>query len=184
MAFSRKKWLAAGLATLFVAAVGMTAGSLVSRMIRRTPVPEKPVLDDRLSVGSPIPGGTVYTVDGFGVDLREWVSGRKNVLVVLSTECKPCEDLASQWQDAIAVEPDINIVILSVETSEQIGSFLERHRINADVLIDPQRTWVSEQRIPAFPVFVAVDRSGTIVWTEVGYQEGRNDGIAALIAGM
>jgi peroxiredoxin len=180
----RKSWLMITLATAAVAAAGLVAGSFVSRAIDRSPPPAKPALGASLATGRSLPEGTLYDARGYEVGLHDWVDGHPTVIVVLSTDCEPCHDLASEWHTVFSNVPALNIVAISVESPDRVLEFLDRYGIDVTVLIDPDRAWTHARGIPAFPTFIGVDAAGAIVWTEVGYEKGEHKNIEPLLAGL
>ncbi len=168
---------------LVIVAGGLVAGSFVGRELRRPPRPEKPQIDQRLALGSPMPDATFFAPYGDTIQLQDVTAGRKAILIFLSTTCTPCTDLAAEWHDVFpGFAAEYEIVGVSSESPSAVDEFVRRWDITFPVLLDHERRFSSEYRIEAAPTLLGIDENGLITFAEIGYEKDGSQAIRDLVA--
>ena len=122
-----------------------------------------------------MPDFTVSTIDGGSFTLSEARREKDLILINLwATWCPPCrmefpylQEAYLQYQDRVAV---IALSVEPTDTSDVLAEFAAEYGLTFPIANDGEADLATYFQVNAIPTSVLVDRSGRVVWQEVGAQ--------------
>jgi thiol-disulfide isomerase/thioredoxin len=114
----------------------------------------------------------IEDLDGNAVDLGQWIGKRPVVLQFWATWCPVCEALTPKVEAARATHGDavaFLVVAVGVNQSQRsVKRYLDKHPGMGTVVWDGKGKAVRAFEAPGTSYVVALDKSGTVVYTGFG----------------
>jgi thiol-disulfide isomerase/thioredoxin len=140
-------------------------------------------------VGKPAPDFDLDLLDGKKFHLAE-AKGKVIILDFWATWCGPCLQAMPQVEKVAHEVEGQGVQLVAVnlqETSEQIKSMLERHKLKITVALDRDGVVADRYKAVAIPQTVVVNREGTIARLFVGggphFEDQLREAVKAVLAG-
>jgi thiol-disulfide isomerase/thioredoxin len=125
-----------------------------------------------IRVGAKAPAAQVETLDGKPVDLGQFIGKTPVILEFWATWCPNCQALEPQLLAAYKQyggKVRFMAIAVSVNQSQQRAKlYIEKHGIPFDVYWDGKGNAADVFDAPATSYIVAIDKSGTVVYTGLG----------------
>ncbi|MEO0074583.1 MAG: TlpA disulfide reductase family protein [candidate division WOR-3 bacterium] len=115
---------------------------------------------------------TLEKIDGGTITLSQL---KKKVILIdfWATWCPPCQEAIPHLVDLYDKYKDKGLAILGIsldQNKEAIPPFINEYKINYPILLGNQEV-AKKYQIQGIPTFFVFDRSGNIVYKEVGFSE-------------
>jgi thiol-disulfide isomerase/thioredoxin len=115
---------------------------------------------------------TIEDLDGGSVDLGRWIGKRPVVFQFWATWCPVCEALAPKVRAARAAHGEaVSFLLVAVgvnQTPRSVRRFLAKHPDMGPVVWDGGGRAVRAFEVPGTSYVVALDETGTVVYTGFG----------------
>lgn len=128
--------------------------------------------DSGIARGAKAPRAVVETLDGRRVDLGQYIGKTPVVIEFWATWCPNCKELepafvAAQKRYAGRVR-FLGVAVSVNESPERVKLYAAKHGLAHEILYDRTGQASDAYDVPATSYVVAVDRSGTVVYTGLG----------------
>jgi thiol-disulfide isomerase/thioredoxin len=121
----------------------------------------------------------IRDLDGKEVDLQEIANnGKVTVISFWATWCSPCKKEIENIKDVMEKwEKDYNVQLVTISTDDsrnamKVKPYVKAKNWNFINLIDVNQDTKRVLNWPNVPYTLLIDKTGTIVYKHVGYQEG------------
>lgn len=142
---------------------------------------DEPITPPSTDVGKPMPAYAASTLDGKPFDLAA-EKGEVVFLNVWATWCGPCRaeiPELKKMQSAYASR-GFKVIGVSVDEGgpEQVKDFVKEEGVTYPIALDAEGRIANLLQTTVLPTSLLIDRSGTIVWRQVGQIEPNDEGLA------
>jgi len=124
--------------------------------------------------GSPAPDFELETLSGEQLRLQD-LRGKPVVINFWATWCIPCEAEMPLLQDSYTRYPELKLLAVNfAETSETVQTFVDKHGLSFDILLDPRALVQNLYRVRGYPTTYFVDEGGMIQAVHIGVLNQRH----------
>ncbi len=160
------------LGVLAMAFLGVMAGSYFVKSRAGNDSGPKPGSNILLKVGQVLPNYTFMSLDGQHVDLYQTLEGKKSILIVLSTDCHPCGELANRFnKDYPKIGADCKVVGISFEPMTALIQYQKDKNLTFPLCQDTLGKFTGQYRIDSYPTLIGLNEKKEIAFIEFGNRE-------------
>lgn len=114
------------------------------------------------------PDFTLNTINGGELTLSD-MRGRWVILNFWATWCVPCVEEMPTLQAIASERRDLALFGINMrETEEEVRDFLQMHRLNFPILINPDDDTLGNYQVIGLPQTVVIAPDGQLVWRQFG----------------
>jgi peroxiredoxin len=127
--------------------------------------------------GKSAPDFTLSSIDGKTVALADY-RGKKNLVISFwASWCGPCRlelpALRSFYEKNYSTSDDFEIVAISIDDNSAAASNFARHNtLPFPVMVDTDQQVATAYDVNAIPVMFVIDKSGKVVYGNIGFDPG------------
>ena len=123
--------------------------------------------------GDPLPNVTMKSLAEEDINLHDLLTGKKAILLILATNCSPCEQEVIKWQKIVNFMPENYTVIgISPEPIAELKNYQTQKSLRFTLLNDPQAAFVTKYQINSYPTLIGVDQNKKIIFIQTQYFTG------------
>lgn len=117
-------------------------------------------------VGETAPDFSLKTLDGQEVNFTKFRNGQNTMVFFWATWCPHCREELQELtgpQGEEITKKGIKILLVDIEEkAPEVSSYVKKHKINFDLVLDGEGTVAEKYNIVGVPTFFFVDKEGII----------------------
>jgi thiol-disulfide isomerase/thioredoxin len=145
---------------------------VASALVSIAPWADASAQDLGIRVGQKAPAALVETLDGRSVDLAQYVGKTPLLIEFWATWCPNCAQLEPVLLRSLAAHQGkirfLGIAVSVNQTPQRVKLYAERHKLPGEILYDRKGFAADAYEVPATSYVVAIDGTGTVVYTGLG----------------
>ena len=131
--------------------------------------------DSGIEIGTKAPAAALHTLDGQAADLSSVIGKQPVIMEFWATWCPNCKELEpamkalhTKYGNRIAF---VNVAVSVNQSAALARRYVENHKLPGTQFFDTKGNATGAYDVPATSYVVALDKSGTVVYTGLGAKQ-------------